>query len=160
MQIAERVVAFFHYTLTDDAGEVIDTSEGREPLGYLHGAGNIVPGLEREMGGHVAGDRFVVDVAPEDGYGRHIPDLVQVLPRQSFAGVDELEVGMQFQAHTEQGPISVSISAIDGDQITIDGNHPLAGKTLHFDIEVTSVRAATDEELRHGHVHGPGGHHH
>lgn len=160
MQIAERSVASFHYTLTNDAGDVLDSSEGREPLAYLHGVGNIVPGLEREMAGHVAGDSFRVDVAPEDGYGDYIDELVQVVPRKSFEGVADLAVGMQFQAQTGQGPIAVVVTEIEGDSVTVDGNHPLAGETLHFAVEIVEVRAASAEELQHGHVHGAGGHHH
>lgn len=160
MQIAERTVASFRYTLTNDAGEVLDSSEGREPLTYLHGAGNIVPGLEREMAGHVAGDKYNVDVAPEDGYGTYVNELVQVVPRSSFDGVNDLAVGMQFQAQTQQGPVAVVITEIEGDEVTVDGNHPLAGETLHFAIEIVDVRAASEEETQHGHVHGAGGHHH
>ena len=160
MQIAERTVASFHYTLTNDAGDVLDSSQGREPLAYLHGAGNIVSGLEREMSGHVVGDKFSVDVAAVDGYGDYIEELVQVVPRKSFEGVENLAVGMQFQAQTGQGAIAVVITEIEGEEVTVDGNHPLAGETLHFAVEITEVRAATDEELQHGHVHGAGGHHH
>jgi FKBP-type peptidyl-prolyl cis-trans isomerase SlyD len=160
MQIAERTVASFNYTLTNDAGEIIDSSEGRSPLAYLHGAGNIVPGLEKEMAGRKAGDRFDVVVAPEEGYGQPNPMLVQTVPRDAFQGVDSIEVGMEFQAQTPQGPLSVVVSKVDADNVTVDGNHPLAGKTLHFAIEVTDVRDASAEELAHGHVHGPGGHHH
>ena len=160
MQIGDRTVASFHYTLTDEAGTVIDSSRGREPLAYLHGAGNIVPGLEKEMVGHAVGDTFDVTVSPEEGYGQHEPQLVQVVPREAFQGVDDLQVGMEFQAHTAHGPMSVAIAHIDGDAVTVDGNHPLAGKKLHFAIEVTEVRDASLEELSHGHVHGPGGHHH
>jgi FKBP-type peptidyl-prolyl cis-trans isomerase SlyD len=160
MQIGERTVASFHYTLTDDAGQVIDTSSGREPLTYLHGAGNIVPGLEKEMSGRQPGDIFKVQVAPEEGYGLPDPMMIQVVPKEAFQGVDTLEVGMEFQAQTPQGPMSVAIAKIEGDEVTVDGNHPLAGKTLHFAIEVTDVRDASLEELSHGHVHGAGGHHH
>lgn len=160
MQIGERSVATFHYTLTDAAGKVIDSSDGREPLTYLHGSGNIVPGLEKEMSGKQQGDVFNVVVAPEEGYGMPNPMMIQVVPREAFQGVDTLEVGMEFQAQTPQGPMSVAIAKIDGDQVTVDGNHPLAGQTLHFAIEVTDVRDASLEELTHGHVHGPGGHHH
>lgn len=160
MQIAERTVASFHYTLTDDAGRVIDSSSGHAPLTYLHGAGNIVPGLEKAMIGRSIGDAFNVVVAPEEGYGEPNEMLVQVVPREAFQGVDELAVGMEFQAHTPQGPMSVSIAKIEGDEITVDGNHPLAGRTLHFAIEVTDVREASLEEVMHGHVHGEGGHHH
>jgi FKBP-type peptidyl-prolyl cis-trans isomerase SlyD len=160
MQIAEHSVASFHYTLTNDAGDVLDSSEGREPLAYLHGIGNIVPGLERQMAGHVAGDRFSAEVAPEEGYGNYIDELVQIVPRQSFQGIDDLAVGMQFQAQTGQGPIAVVVTEIEGDEVTVDGNHPLAGETLHFAVEVVEVREASAEELQHGHVHGAGGHHH
>lgn len=160
MQIAERCVATFHYTLTDDAGAVIDSSQGREPLAYLHGAGNIVPGLERALEGRGSGDRFNVDVAPEEGYGVRHEALVQTVPRAAFQGVDELEVGMQFQASSNAGPMTVVITALEGDEVTVDGNHPLAGQTLHFAIEVTEVRAATDDECEHGHVHGAHGHAH
>jgi FKBP-type peptidyl-prolyl cis-trans isomerase SlyD len=160
MQIAENTVASFHYTLTNDAGEVLDSSTGREPLAYLHGAGNIVPGLEKAMEGRRAGERFKVDVAPGEGYGERHDGLVQVVPRQAFQGVDTLEVGMQFQASGPQGAMSVTIASIDGDDVTVDGNHPLAGETLHFDIEIAEVREASAEERAHGHVHGPGGHSH
>lgn len=160
MQIGERTVASFHYTLTNDAGTVIDSSAGRSPLTYLHGAGNIVPGLEKEMAGRQVGDVFDVVVAPEEGYGMPNPMMIQVVPREAFQGVETLEVGMEFQAQTPQGPMSVAIARIDGEQVTVDGNHPLAGMTLHFAIEVTAVRDASLEELTHGHVHGEGGHHH
>jgi FKBP-type peptidyl-prolyl cis-trans isomerase SlyD len=160
MQIAERCVASFHYTLTNDKGEVLDSSTGHGPMTYLHGAGNIVPGLEKAMAGRSAGDKFKVSVAPEEAYGRHNPELVQVVPKRAFQGARELRPGMQFEAQSDQGPMSVTITTIVGDQVTVDGNHPLAGQTLHFAIEVTGVRDATVEELSHGHVHGEGGHHH
>ncbi len=160
MQIVDRTVASFHYTLTDDAGQVIDSSSGNEPLSYLHGVGNIVPGLEKELAGRMAGDTLQVVVQPEEGYGMPNPMLVQVVPRMAFQGVDQLEIGMAFQAQTPQGPMSVAITGIDGDQVTVDGNHPLAGKALHFAVEITDVREATVEECVHGHVHGAGGHHH
>jgi FKBP-type peptidyl-prolyl cis-trans isomerase SlyD len=160
MQIADRTVVSIHYTLTDDSGSVIDSSEGREPLAYLHGGGNIVPGLENALTGRAPGDKLDVTVAPEEGYGVHHAGLVQVLPRDAFHGVDTLEPGMQFTAQGNRGPLTVHIASIDGDEVTVDGNHPLAGKALHFAVEIVDVRAASDEELAHGHVHGPGGHHH
>ncbi|WP_440223270.1 FKBP-type peptidyl-prolyl cis-trans isomerase [Dokdonella sp. MW10] len=160
MQIADRTVASFHYTLTNDAGDVVDSSAGREPLTYLQGAGNIVPGLEKAMEGHVAGDVFNVDVPAAEGYGDYIEELVQVVPRKAFAGVDDLEVGMQFQAQTPGGMLPVMITEINGDDVTVDGNHALAGETLHFAIEIVEVREASVEEVLHGHVHGEGGHHH
>jgi FKBP-type peptidyl-prolyl cis-trans isomerase SlyD len=160
MQIAERCVASFHYTLTNAEGEVIDSSSGRGPLTYLHGAGNIVPGLERVMAGKQAGDRFEVVVAPEEGYGERHAGLVQVVPRVAFQGVDTIEPGMQFHAQGPQGPMSVVVTHVSADEVTVDGNHPLAGVALHFAIEVTEVREASVEEVLHGHVHGEGGHVH
>ena len=160
MQIAERCVAYFHYTLTNDAGEVLDSSAGREPLPYLHGKGNIVPGLEKAMVGHVVGDKFNVDVTPAEGYGEKNETLIQVVPRAAFQGVPNVEAGMQFQAESNMGPVSVVVTKVEGDEVTVDGNHPLAGETLHFAIEITEVREASVEEVLHGHVHGAGGHHH
>jgi len=160
MQIAARTVASFHYTLTDDAGQVIDSSSGREPLAYMHGQGQIVPGLEKAMEGHQVGDKFNVDVAPAEGYGEHQPELMQEVPRSAFQGVDNIQPGMQFQGQGPQGVFSVTVTKVDGDTVHIDGNHPLAGKTLHFAIEVAEVRQASEEELAHGHAHGAGGHHH
>lgn len=160
MQIAQNSVAAFHYTLTDDDGQVIDSSQGREPLAYLHGKGNIVLGLEKQMEGREVGAKFVADVAPEEGYGARQEELMQQVPRAAFQGVDDIQPGMQFQGNGPQGPINVTVSKIENDVVFIDANHPLAGKTLHFTIEVTDVRDATAEELEHGHVHGAGGHHH
>ncbi|MEZ5465478.1 MAG: peptidylprolyl isomerase [Lysobacteraceae bacterium] len=159
MQIAERCVASFHYTLTDDAGAVIDSSEGRDPLAYLHGAGNIVPGLEKAMVGRAAGDQFKVTVAPEEGYGLRNEQLIQSVPREAFQGVDKIEPGMRFQAQTQNGPVNVEVTEVADATVTIDGNHPLAGKALHFDVTVAEVREASEEELSHGHVHGVGGAH-
>jgi len=159
MQIADNTVASFHYTLTNDAGEVLDSSQGHEPLSYLHGAGNIVPGLEKAMTGRQAGDSFSVEVPAEEGYGPHHEGLVQEVPLSAFAGVPSVEPGMRFQAQTPQGAHSVAVTAVTGDMVTVDGNHPLAGQTLHFAIEVTAVRAASQEEMDHGHVHD-GTHHH
>lgn len=160
MQISNNAVAAFHYTLTDDKGQVVDSSEGREPLTYLHGSGQIVPGLEKQMEGRAVGDKFTAHVAPEEGYGVHHPELMQEVPREAFQGVQDIQPGMQFQGRGPQGEINVTVTRVEGDKVFIDGNHPLAGQTLHFDIEVTGVRAASEEELQHGHVHGEGGHHH
>ena len=160
MQIAERRVALIHYTLTNDLGEVLDSSSGKAPLAYLHGAGNIVPGLEKALAGRQAGDKFKVAVAPAEGYGLQDPALIQTVSREAFHGVPQVEVGMHFQAETDHGPVSVLVTRVDPTSVTVDGNHPLAGQTLHFEIEVTQVRDATLEELKHGHVHGPDGHHH
>ena len=160
MQIAHNAVAAFHYTLTDDQNEVIDSSAGRDPLTYLHGSSQIVPGLEKQMEGRSVGDKFSVEVTPEEGYGVHHPELMQEVPREAFQGVEDIQPGMQFQGRGPQGEINVTVSKVEDDKVFIDGNHPLAGKTLHFAIEVTDVRAASAEELEHGHVHGVGGHHH
>jgi FKBP-type peptidyl-prolyl cis-trans isomerase SlyD len=153
-------VVSIHYTLKADSGQVIDSSAGGEPLAYLHGHGNLVPGLERELTGKNAGDRLHVKVSPADGYGEYDPQLVQRVPRRTLKGVGNVRVGMRLHAQTDHGPRPVTVTQISGDMVTLDGNHPLAGKNLHFDLEIAAVRAATEEELSHGHVHGAGGHHH
>jgi FKBP-type peptidyl-prolyl cis-trans isomerase SlyD len=160
MQIAAQCVARFHYTLTNSKGEVLDQSQEGQPLAYLHGGGNIIPGLEKELAGKVAGDKLTVTVAPGEGYGETHPELVQQVPREAFQGIDVIEVGMSFQAQSAQGPMRVTVTAVDNDTITVDGNHPLAGETLTFEVEIEDVRAATEEEKTHGHAHGDGGHHH
>lgn len=160
MQIAQDSVVLIDYTLTNDEGEVLDSSEGREPLAYLHGHGNIIPGLEKALLGKVSGDSMKVSVEPAEGYGEFNPSLTQVVPSEMFQGVDQVEVGMQFHAQTAQGMQVIVVKAVEGNDITIDGNHPLAGQTLHFDVTIKEVRAASKEELDHGHVHGVGGHHH
>ncbi len=160
MQISDKKVVSIHYTLTNDAGEVIDSSEGREPLPYLAGAGNIIPGLENALEGKSAGDKLDVRVAPEEGYGERHEQMIQEVPRSAFDGVDDIQVGMHFQAQSDHGPVSVVVTALTDETVTVDGNHPLAGENLNFAVEVMDVRDATEEELEHGHVHGPGGHHH
>ncbi|OHV12876.1 FKBP-type peptidyl-prolyl cis-trans isomerase [Kushneria phosphatilytica] len=156
MQIADNTVVAFHYTLTNDAGEVLDSSEGREPLTYLHGSGNIIPGLEKELAGHNSGDQVKARVEPSEGYGEVQPSLVQDVPRDAFQGVEDIQPGMQFQAQTEGGPLLVTVTKVEGDTVTVDGNHPLAGETLNFDVNVQEVREASAEEVEHGHVHGEG----
>lgn len=156
MEIENQRVVLIHYTLKNDQGEVLDSSAGGEPLAYLHGMGNIVPGLEKALTGKKAGDKLNAKVAPEEGYGLRDEKLIQQVPRRSFQGVRELKPGMRF--NSQGGPVTVT--RVMGDMVTIDGNHALAGETLNFEIEVTQVREATGEELAHGHVHGPGGHHH
>lgn len=160
MQIAQDCVALIDYTLTNDAGEVIDSSNGGEPLAYLHGHQNIIPGLEKALAGKVVGDSLKVSIAPAEGYGELNSALVEKVPHHLFSGVDQIEVGMQFHAQTEQGMQVITVSAVEGETITVDGNHPLAGQTLNFEVTVKEVRAASREELEHGHVHGVGGHHH
>lgn len=160
MSIETNQVVSIHYTLKGDAGEVIDSSAGGEPLAYLHGHGNLVPGLERELTGKSAGDKLQVKIPPADGYGEYDQTLVQRVPRRTLKGVANVKVGMRLHAQTDQGPKPVTVTRITGDMVTLDGNHPLAGKNLNFDVEIATVREATEEELSHGHVHGAGGHHH
>ena len=159
MQIENRKVVTLDYTLTDESGDVLDTSKGGDPLVYLHGAGNIVPGLEVALNGKDEGDSFKVIVEPPEGYGERDEELLQTVPKDRL-GDEKLEVGMQFQATGPEGPTLLTVVSVQGDQVTLDANHPLAGKTLAFDVTVIAVRDATLEELTHGHVHGEGGHHH
>ena len=159
MSIKKDSVVTFNSTLKDDAAAVIDSSSAGEPLAYLHGHGNLVPGLERELEGKNSGEKLTIKVTPADGYGEHSKQLIQKVPRRSLKGIAEITVGMRLNAQTEQGPRAVTVTAVTGDMVTIDGNHPLAGKNLNFDIDLVDVRDATEEELAHGHVHGPGGHH-
>jgi len=160
MQIAHQKVVSIHYTLTNVDGDIIDSSEGSEPLSYLHGFGNIIPGLENALTGRKAGDRFTVSVAPAEGYGERDDGIIQSVPRNAFQGVDEIQPGMQFQAQSPEGMQLVTVIGVEEDEVILDGNHPMAGLTLNFAVEITDVRDATHEELDHGHVHGPGGHHH
>ncbi|HIY70755.1 MAG TPA: peptidylprolyl isomerase [Candidatus Luteimonas excrementigallinarum] len=155
MEIASNRVASIHYTLTNDEGQVIDRSPEAQPLSYLHGAGNIVPGLERALEGKSAGDTFNVDVTPEEGYGQRNDGLIQTVPREAFQGVDSINPGMQFRAQTDNGPLVVTVVEVDDAQVKIDGNHPLAGQTLHFAIEVANVREASEQEKQVGHVEMP-----
>ena len=160
MQIAADSVVLIHYRLKDDAGKVIDSSDGGEPLAYIQGHGNLVPGLEKALEGKKDGDAVAVTLAPADGYGTRNDALVQRVPKRSLQGSGEIRKGMQFQAQTDEGLRVFTVTAVVGDMVSLDGNHPLADQTLHFDVQIVSVRAATAEELEHGHVHGAGGHHH
>ena len=157
MQIADGTVVAIDYALKDDDGTLLDQSQPGQPLTYLHGHKNIIPGLEASLLGKAVGETLEVRVAPEDGYGEPNPSLEQVVPRDRFQGVESLEVGMQFQANTEQGQVSVRVLKIDDDDVTVDGNHPLAGKHLNFNVTVQEVRAATEEEVAHGHTQLGGG---
>lgn len=161
MRISDKKVALIHYTLKNDGGEVMDSSDGHEPLAYLHGAGNILEGLENVLAGKQAGDQLQVSIDAAEGYGEYDESLVQPVPMEQF-GEHQVEVGMQFHADTAIGPRIVTIVALNEDEkeVIIDANHALAGENLHFDVEVVEVRDATEEELDHGHVHGPGGHEH
>jgi FKBP-type peptidyl-prolyl cis-trans isomerase SlyD len=156
---ADRVVTI-HYTLKDDGGEVLDSSAGGEPLAYIQGHGNLVSGLEKALEGKQDGTTLAVDVTPAEGYGERDESLIQRVPKRSLQGSGEIKKGMQFQARTGDGMRLFTVTAVVGDMVTLDGNHPLADQTLHFEVEVVGVREATTEELEHGHVHGAGGHHH
>lgn len=160
MSIAQDQVVSIHYILKNDAGEVLDRSAEGEPLTYLHGHGNLIPGLERELAGKNPGDKLQVRIPPTEAYGEYDKALVQRVPRRALKGVPKLHVGMRLQAQSEQGARAVTVTQLTGDLVTLDGNHPLAGQHLNFEVEVAGVRAATPEELEHGHVHGPGDHHH
>jgi FKBP-type peptidyl-prolyl cis-trans isomerase SlyD len=149
-------VASIHYTLTDNDGNVLDSSAGREPLTYIQGIGNLIAGMEEGLEGKTKGEKFNLKVSPEKGYGVKDDALTQKVPRSAF-GTQEVKVGMQFQ--TNQGGV-VTVTHVGLAEITVDANHPLAGVELNFAIEVLEIRHATDEEISHGHVHGPGGHHH
>lgn len=156
MSISNNSVVSFHYTLTDSDGKQLDQStDERGPLTYLHGAGNIIPGLEKQLEGKDVGDKLTANVPATEAYGERSDDLLQELPSSMFSGVEKVEEGMEFQAQTEQGTQIVRVAGVEGDTVTIDANHPLAGVDLNFEVEVTEVRDATKEELEHGHVHGP-----
>lgn len=160
MSIQQDQVVSIHYTLKNDAGEVLDSSAEGEPLTYLHGHGNLIAGLERELTGKKAGDKLQVKIPPADGYGEYDKGLIQKVPRRALKGIPKITVGMRLQAQTGEGVRAVTVSHVAGDMVTLDGNHPLAGQNLNFEVEVADVRPASAEELSHGHVHGPGGHHH
>jgi FKBP-type peptidyl-prolyl cis-trans isomerase SlyD len=160
VEITADTVVLIHYTLKDDSGEVLDSSAGGEPLAFIQGHGNLVPGLEKALEGKQDGYTAAVTLSPAEGYGTRDEALVQRVPKRSLQGAGEIRKGMQFQARTDDGMRLFTVTGVAGDMVTLDGNHPLADRTLHFDIEVVSVRDATTEELEHGHVHGAGGHHH
>lgn len=161
VSVADGAVVSMHYTLRNPEQDVLDSSSGGEPMMYLHGAQNIVPGLERKLTGCSVGDQLKVEVAPADGYGERTGPGPQKVPRSAFPDDAELHEGMQVIAQGEGGEmIPLWIVGVDADGISIDGDHPLAGVTLHFDVEIVAIRPATDEEMEHGHPHGPGGHHH
>lgn len=160
MKVGDGSVVSFHYKLTDRDGQTIDSSEGEEPLTYLHGHENIITGLEYALEGREPGDKFQVEVTPEGGYGERNDELIETVDRSNFEVPGKLEPGMQFRAQFAGGERIVTVQDIEGDTVTVDGNHPLAGQTLVFDVEVTEVREATQEEISHGHVHSHGAHGH
>ena len=161
MKISNNKVVTIDYTLTDDDGNLLDTSEGQSALSYLHGAGNIIPGLEGALAGKIAGEELAVAVAAQDGYGLRDDSRLQTIPRDMFPTTETIQPGMRFHAQSpEGGMLVVTVVGVDNDNITIDANHPLAGMNLNFNVKVVDVRNATAEELEHGHVHGPDDHHH
>ena len=155
MRIEEHAVVLIHYVLTNDDKEVLDSSEGQDPLAYLHGTGHLIEGLEAQLLGKAAGDKLDVTVHPGDGYGEFNEELVQVVPSDVFDGVESIEPGMQFETSNEDGSggETITVVSVENDEVTIDGNHTLAGVTLHFAVDIIEVREATAEELEHGHVH-------
>lgn len=160
MVIAQNRVVSMHYTLKDEKGTTIDSSQGHEPLAYIQGIGGLIPGLEDALEGKIKGDKLDVTVTPEDGYGQRQDNMVQKVSKSGFQGDEELVVGMQVQVETQNGPSIALVTEIKEEDVMLDLNHPLAGVTLNFNVEVMDVREATEEELEHGHVHGPDGHHH
>ena len=161
MNIADDCVVTLAYTLRDDAGEVLDSANAAEPFAFVHGRRSVIPGLEKALSGRGVGEKLEVTIAPGDAYGEHSPARIQVVPRDRFPADITIEVGMQFHASDEHGGrMAVRVAEVNEDGVVVDANHPLAGQTLHFAVEVLDVRAATAEELAHGHVHGAGGHQH
>jgi FKBP-type peptidyl-prolyl cis-trans isomerase SlyD len=156
MDISKNKVVTIHYTLRDNEGKTIDSSENGQPLMYIHGIGNLIAGMEEGLEGKMAGDKLNLKISPEKGYGVRNEELVQKVPRTAF-GSQRVENGMQFS--TDSGHV-VTVTKVGLESVTVDGNHPLAGIDLNFDVEVVGVREASKEEIEHGHVHGPGGHHH
>lgn len=159
--VADGMVVSMDYTLTLDDGQVIDTSEGREPLVYLHGRGQIIPGLEKELVGMAVGASKKVSVSPDEGYGNVDPNAMQLVEHSVFPDDLELKPGLHLQMATPEGhPLEAEVVEIKEEGVLLDFNHPLAGETLNFDVSIKDMRAATADELSHGHAHGPDGHHH
>lgn len=150
MKIAKHTVVAIDYTLKNNEGTVIDTSAGREPLVYMHGVGNLIPGLEAELEGKGAGESVLAVIAPKDGYGDLRPELVQIVPKANFQGGGELKEGIQVQVDAGQGPMIARVTKIEGENVTLDLNHPLAGETLHFEVDIKEVREATASEIEQG----------
>lgn len=156
MKISKDTVVSMHYTLTNNEGTTLDSSQGKAPLTYLQGHRNIIPGLESEMEGKEVGAKFTAKIPPAMAYGELNQDLIQKVPKTNFPNPEELQAGMQFQTQTEAGPMILTVKEVADAEVTVDGNHPLAGVELNFDVEITEVRAATEDEISHGHVHGEG----
>ncbi|MDB9865267.1 peptidylprolyl isomerase [Candidatus Thioglobus sp.] len=161
MKVTKDKVVSMHYTLKNDVGDVIDSSEGKETMDFLQGHGNIIPGLETALEGSKKGDKVEVSIEPEEGYGLKMDDAIQEIPRTALQGIDEVKIGMQLQSQDQDGnPFVVTVIKLDDEKITVDANHPLAGETLHFSVSIEDVRDALEEEVSHGHAHSAGGHSH
>lgn len=161
MTIENKKVVTIEFTVKNaDTNEMIESSVGAEPLLYLHGYNNLVPGLEKALAGKAVGDKYDVVVSPEEGYGVRDESLLEQVPREMFQGVDDISVGMEFSADGPQGPVVVEVTAVDDKTVTVDANHPLASVPLAFSGEIKDIRDASEEEIEHGHVHGAGGHQH
>jgi len=157
MKITNKKVANIHYTLKDKAGALIDTSEGKSPLTYIHGMGNLIPGMEKGLEGKAAGDKATLVIPPEEAYGIRDEKLTGVVPMDNFQDKENIKPGAQFIAKSEQGqPRNATVVKVEDNNVTVDFNHPLANVELHFDVEVVEVRDATEDELSHGHIHGEG----
>jgi len=160
MNIAKDTVVQFHYTLKDDKGELIESTEGKDPMAYLHGHSNIIPGLEKALEGKAVGDSFTVTVEPQDGYGQRKEDAMQRISLKHLQGARKWKPGMMAFVETDQGYRQVTVVKVGKFNADVDTNHPLAGMTLVFDIQIADIREASEEEKAHGHAHGVGGHHH
>ena len=160
MNVEKNKVVSFHYTLKNEAGEELESSRDKQAMSYLHGASNIIAGLEKAMEGRAAGDAFSVTVAPEEAYGVRKENHVQRVPLKRLRGAGKLRPGQVLTLQTQQGPVQVTVLKVGRFNVDVDANHPLAGQQLTFDVEITEIRDATEEETQHGHAHGPGGHQH
>lgn len=160
MQIAKNKVVSIDYTLTNAKGEVLDSSSKGRPLQFIQGQGQLIPGLEKALEGKSAGEALKAAIPAKDAYGARDEELMQMIPKDNFAEIPDLKVGMELEAESDDGVRVITVVGIEGDKVVVDGNHPLAGMDLNFDVTIVGVREATAEELSHGHVHGPGGHHH
>ena len=157
MKIEKHSVVSFNFTLTHDDGTILDSSDKGGPLVYLHGVGALIPGLEKELEGKEKSAKLQVKVAPSEAYGERSDEMIQTVSKNELPQEEEIQEGMQFQADTPNGPIVVTVVEVKDTEVILDGNHPLAGVNLNFDVEVMDIREATAEEIDHGHVHGPGG---
>lgn len=160
MNIAKDTVVQFHYTLKDDKGELIESTEGKDPMAYLHGHSNIIPGLEKALEGKAVGDSFTVTVEPQDGYGQRQENAMQRISLKHLQGARKWKPGMMAFVETDKGYRQVTVVKVGKFNADVDTNHPLAGMTLVFDIQIADIREASEEEKAHGHAHGVGGHHH